>query len=669
MILAKLLADNKSNNLTAKQVEYATTIHSAGNDLLTLINDILDLSKIEAGKIEVQWEDVLLGDLLTMVEQKFRHVAEDKGLAFKIVLAENIPSVHTDGQRLKQIINNLLSNAFKFTSAGEIKVMAQCPTSIPSFSALSRNMLEATKTVAISVTDTGIGIPKGKQQVIFEAFQQADGTTNRRYGGTGLGLSISRQLARLLGGELTLDSEKNKGTTFTLYLPIGESKSKSNSNQAPQDKNVAENTLQVVAENAAVQPSVALKEEPVAINKPMVDDRNALQPSDKSILIVEDDQKFANILSDLAHGKGFKCLIATDGIIGLQLAAEYKPHAIILDVGLPQLDGLGVMERLKDNPDTRHIPVHFISAAELDMDAKKMGAIGYLTKPVSMEQIGEAFQKIEQFLSATVKNLLVITDVKFHQQKIVELVGGEHVQIQLATTIDTICQQIRTTDYDCIILDMDIENGSGSKLLEQMQREKGSCQIPIIVYSDRELTTDEEALLLHCADELPLKSALSPERLLDEATLFLHQVEANLPADKRNMLQMIHDKTQILKRKKVLIIDDDMRNTFALTILLEDHDMEIVIGENGKEGLTTLEKNDDIAIILMDIMMPEMDGYEAIRQIREQSRYRHLPIIALTAKAMKGDRIKCIEAGANDYLAKPVDTDKLLSLMRVWLYR
>ena len=671
LILAKLLADNKSNNLTAKQIEYAAIIHSAGNDLLTLINDILDLSKIEAGKIEIQWEDVLLGDLMTMVEQKFRHVAEGKKLAFHLMLAEDIPSVlHTDGQRLKQIINNLLSNAFKFTSTGEIKVMAQRPTNIPSFSALSSNVLEATKTVAISVSDTGIGITQDKQQVIFEAFQQADGTTSRRYGGTGLGLSISRQLARLLGGELTLESEKGKGTTFTLYLPIGESQSKSNSNQAPQD--VAENTFiqkQVVAANAAVQPGVVLKEKPVAIDKPMVDDRNDLQPSDKSILIIEDDQKFANILIELAHSKGFKCLTAEDGITGLQLAEEYKPHAIILDIGLPQLDGWTVMEKLKDNPNTRHIPVHFISAAELNVDAKKMGAIGYLLKPVSMEQLGKAFQKIEQFLTATMKNLLVITDIELHQQRIGKLVSGEHIQLQVATTMDSVCERIRTLDYDCIILDMDIENGSGSKLLEQMQQEKSTCQIPIIVYADRELTTDEEALLLRCADELPVKSVQSPERLLDEATLFLHQVEANLPTEKRNMLKMVHDKTQILRQKKVLIVDDDMRNTFALTIVLEEYDMEVVIGIDGKEGLAVLNENDNIAIVLMDIMMPEMDGYEAIRKIREQPRYRHLPIIALTAKAMKGDRAKCIEAGANDYLAKPVDTDKLLSLMRVWLYR
>jgi len=677
LILAKLLADNKSNNLTAKQIEYAATIHSAGNDLLTLINDILDLSKIEAGKIEVQWEDVSLSDLLTMVDQKFRHIAENKGLVFHLILAEDIPSVlHTDGQRLKQIINNLLSNAFKFTNTGEIKVMAQRPTNIPRLSELGGNILEPTKTVAISVTDTGIGIASDKQQVIFEAFQQADGTTSRSYGGTGLGLSISRQLARLLGGELTLRSEEGKGTTFTLYLPIGKPQSKPNIDQISPNENqvMAENTFiqgQIVPENA-VQPSnqVALKEYPVAQDKPMADDRNALQPSDKSILIIEDDQKFSNILSDLAHSKGFKCIIAFDGISGLQLVAEYKPHAIILDVGLPQLNGWSVMAKLKDNPGTRHIPVHFISAAELNMDAKKMGAIGYLTKPVRQEQIGEAFKTIEQFLTKTEKNLLIVVDNKYHQQKILDLVGGENIQIKTAATATTACQYLQTIKYDCIILDMDIEQGSGSKLLEQMQQKKGTfCQIPIIVYADRDLTPAEEALSLRCADELPIKSAQSPERLLDEATLFLHQVEANLPAEKRDMLRMIHDKTKILRHKKVLIIDDDMRNTFALTTVLEDYDMEVVIGADGKEGLTTLAENDDIAIVLMDIMMPEMDGYEAIGKIREQPHYRHLPIIALTAKAMKGDRAKCIEAGANDYLAKPVDTDKLLSLMRVWLYR
>jgi len=662
LILAQLLAENKQGNLTEEQVKYAETVHSAGNDLLLLINDILDLSKVEAGKIEVQWENVILHDLLNMVEQKFRHVAEDNGLAFNLTIGDNVPTtLSTDSQRLKQIINNLLSNAFKFTSDGEVKVMAQRPTRLPHFSALTNNTLEVNKTITISVIDSGIGIPEDKQQIIFEAFQQADGTTSRSYGGTGLGLSISRQLARLLGGELTLTSEKNKGSTFTLYLPVANSDSQS----SPPSQDTA--SLQTFA---TITPKLAAPKQDIFTPEPIADDRDKLKSGDKSLLIIEDDQKFSTILLDLARNKGFKCIIAEDGVNGLQLAEKYKPNAIILDVGLPRLDGWMVMERLKDNPDTRHIPVHFMSAADhQDIDARKMGAIGYLAKPVNMEQLGDAFKKIERFLTTTMKYLLVITDIKPHQQKIVELIGEENIKFQLATSITATIQQLKETIYDCIILDMDIENGSGTELLEQMQQVEGFCQTPLIAYTERDLTTNEEALLLRCADELPLKSVKSPERLLDETILFLHQLEANLPEEKRNMLQMVHDKAAILKHKKVLIVDDDVRNTYALAIVLENHDMEVITTPDGKQGLAKLEENDDVAIVLMDIMMPEMDGFETIKQIRQQLRFRQLPIIALTAKAMKGDKTKCIEAGANDYLAKPVETNKLLSLMRVWLYR
>ena len=676
LILAQLLMDNKSGNLTDKQVEYVRTIHSSGSDLLTLINEILDLSKVESGKIELQRENVSLGNLMAMVEQKFRHVAQDKGLTFNLTLANDMASImlYTDGQRLKQIINNLLSNAFKFTNEGEIKVMVEHPSDIPTVSQgediyeqfpVSSLILEPSKTIAISVTDTGIGIPKDKQQVIFEAFQQVDGTNSRRYGGTGLGLSISRQLARLLGGELTLDSEEGKGSTFMLYLPETESSEILNMVDMEPSQ----------TEKIEIPPHQEEKTEMLSMltdeNDPLPDDRYDLQTADKSILIIEDDREFSNVLVDLAHNKDFKSLVGENGLTGLQLAEKYKPTAIILDVGLPQLNGWTVLERLKDNSSTRHIPVHIISATNnKSIDARRMGAIGYLLKPVTMEQLGEVFQKIERFLTRTVKNLLVITDVELHQQKIAELVGGEHIQLQVATTTDTVCQQIHhTINYDCIILDMDIENGSGSKLLEQMHQKESSCKIPLIAYAERDLSPSEEALLLRCADKLPIKSAQSPERLLDEVTLFLHQIEANLPIDKRNMLRIIHDKRAILKHKKVLIIDDDMRNTFALATVLEEFDMEVVVASDGEEGLTVLKEHDDIAIIIMDIMMPEMDGYETMHKIREQPHYQNLPIIALTAKAMKGDKAKCIEAGANDYLAKPVDTDRILSLMRVWLYR
>ena len=681
LILSQLLSDNKPGNLNDKQVEYAKTIQSAGNDLLTLINDILDLSKVEAGKVEVQIEPVSLSDLMEMIEQKFRLMAENKGIGFHINVADNIPSIlQTDGQRLKQILNNLLSNAFKFTHEGEIKVTAIGKSPSQKFNFGAGGDFE--DFIAISVVDTGIGIPKEKQHVIFEAFQQVDGTTSRRYGGTGLGLSISRQLARLLGGELTLESEEGKGSCFTLSLP--ESGVKNQALQESQNSghqvSGVENVQTFRSQKTNVQASGIRHQETEgkpyesglqeSFHKaPISDDRNDLQSGDQAILIIEDDRKFSSILKELAQNKGFKCILAEDGLTGLQLAEQYKPHAILLDIGLPQLDGWMVMEKLKDNPDTRHIPVHFMSAAEQSIDAKKMGAIGYLLKPVSMEQLGEAFKTIEQFLSRTVKNLLVIVDNDTHQQNILALVEGDDIQIKLALTIQQAFQALQSVTYDCIILDMDLEQGSGSQLLDQIQKESKLCKVPMIVYAERDLSSSEEALLLRCADKIPIKSVKSPERLLDEATLFLHQIESKLPHDKRNMLRMVHDKEAILKHKKILIVDDDVRNTYALATVLEEKEMEVIGAKNGIEALAILKEHENIALILMDIMMPEMDGYEAMRQIRKQPKHRQLPIIALTAKAMKGDKAKCIEAGANDYLSKPVDTDKLISLMRVWLYR
>ncbi|MDM8557876.1 response regulator [Candidatus Parabeggiatoa sp. HSG14] len=662
LILSQLLSKNKDGNLSDKQVEYANTIYSAGSDLLKLINDILDLSKVEAGKMEIQIEELSLPDLIESMEHKFRPVAEGKGLTFRTMITKDLPSVlHTDAQRLQQIINNLLSNAFKFTSEGEVKLMID-----KSSQSVGTYQGEEISFLAISVTDTGIGITKDKQQLIFNAFQQADGTTSRRYGGTGLGLSISRQLAQLLGGDIQLSSIEGEGSTFTLYLPetISEKVSTPQSKKA----NFLENST-VIPAKASIPQSTNIESSSDSSEEIANDDRNILKPGDKSLLIVEDDGKFSKILAELAREQNFKCLIAENGRTGLQLAEEYKPNAIILDVNLPQLDGWTVMDKLKDNPDTRHIPVHFISASDQSLMATRMGAIGFLHKPVSMEQLGNAFKKIEQFLTNTVKTLLLAVDSEPHQQQIMELVSGENIQTTLAMTTATVLQHLKVASFDCVILDMDIEQGSGIKLLEQMQQEKSSCQTPLIIYAVRDLTASEEALLLQCAERLPVKSVKSPERLLDEATLFLHQLETKLSNDKRNMLRMVHDKEAILKDKKVLIVDDDMRNVFALATVLEDKDMEVVVAQNGKEGLIVLEKHENIAIILMDIMMPEMDGYEAMQEIRKQPCYQKLPIIALTAKAMKGDKSKCIQAGASDYLSKPIDTDKLISLMRVWLYR
>jgi CheY-like chemotaxis protein/two-component sensor histidine kinase len=605
--------------------------------LLTLINEILDLSKVEAGKIEVQPEEVSLTELVETVEQKFRHVAEKKGLAFHSQLEERLPSVlYTDGQRLKQIINNLLSNAFKFTSEGEIRLTIQRPQ-------------EVEAAIAISVADTGIGIPKDKQQAVFEAFKQVDGSTSRHYGGTGLGLSISRQLARLLGGDLQLQSEEGKGSTFTLYLP---------EKFGFKPEEVEEPTTIISGETEAT-PRAAT----------MVDDRDNLSPEDNVLLIIEDDRIFSSIISNLAREKHFKYLLAEDGKTGLQLAEQYRPDAIILDVGLPQLDGWSVMERLKDNPDTRHIPVHFISAYEQSQDAKQMGAIGYLHKPVNMEQLGEAFKKIKHFVAKTVKKLLIVVEKESQGQQIMDLVGGGDVETTIAQSKAEALQYLNKATFECIIFDVDAEQGLAFQLLEQLYQDERLSQVPVIIYAERELSLDEEALLQRVRKTLTVKEVRSPERLLDEATLFLHQMEAKLAPDKQQMLQHVHDKETIFKGKKILIVDDDIRNVFALVSLLEEKYMEVFIGENGVEALALLDEESDIDLVLMDIMMPEMDGYEAMRKIREQSRFRKLPIIALTAKAMKGDKAKCIDAGANDYLAKPVDKNKLLSLMRVWLYR
>jgi len=653
LILAQLLKGNTEGNLTDKQVEYARTIHSAGNDLLTLINEILDLSKVEAGKIEVHLEDMPLAALVETVEQKFRHVAQKKGLALDITVADDLPPVlRTDAQRLQQIINNLLSNAFKFTDKGEIKLDIKLKS--PQGDIL-----------AFSVADTGAGIPKEKHKVIFEAFQQADGSTSRRYGGTGLGLSISRQLARLLGGELQLDSEEGKGSTFTLYLPLDDG-------QKPEPR---ENRNPVFSKNGGSQESrnqgvsTNLVSQDDTTHEKIADDRDNLQPSDKSILVIEDDRQFYGILMQLARERGFKCLVAEDGKTGLLLADEYQPHAIILDVRLPQLDGWSVMERLKDNPQTRHIPVHFMSASDLTRDAKKMGAIGYSLKPVNLAELSEAFKKIQQFITKTLKKILLVVDNELRFEEILDIVGGEEVQTLLAETLTQATSHLNKVAFDCIVVEIDVENGAGIKLLEQFCHQENFSQIPVILYAHRELTSAEIKLLQQCDEHITVKAVRSQERLLDETTLFLHQVEANLSQEKRKMLQMVHDKEAILRHKKVLIVDDDMRNIFALATVLEDKDMEVLIAENGKEALEFLDNHPDTHLVLMDIMMPEMDGHEAMQKIRAQERFCKLPIIALTAKAMKGDKAKCIEAGANDYLSKPVDTDKLISLMRVWLSR
>ncbi|MGR3180061.1 MAG: response regulator, partial [Candidatus Anammoxibacter sp.] len=675
LILSKILADNKTGNFTDKQVELADTINAAGGDLLTLINDILDLSKIEAGKMTLHVETVSLGDFAEDVNRKFKPATDEKGIAFKIDLAKELPvSILTDRQRLDQIIKNFLSNAIKFTEKGSVTLSICRPQTgldLPS------GNFESDKIVAISVIDTGIGIPKDKQSMIFEAFQQVDGTTSRKFGGTGLGLSICRELVRLLGGKIELQSEMGKGSSFTVYLPEAfkeEQKTEDNNKlavgnvQLANNEQVSESVAQSATSNE--QPVTSNQFKPSDLESDLVwDDRRNYKLGDKSILVIEDDSKFAKIIFELAHEKGFKCLVAENGEIGLYMADYYKPSAIILDIGLPGIDGFSVMERLKSNPATRHIPVNFLSGSERSIDAMKMGAVGFLTKPATIEMLNGLFGKFENIIAKKVKKLLIVEDNESMRKSIIELLGNGDITSTGVSTGEEAYELLKTGEFDCMVLDLGLSDMSGSDLLDKIRSNKAISYIPVIIYTGKELPEREESILKKYADSVIIKGAKSPERLLDETALFLHRVEANLPIEKQRILRTIHNKDAVFENKKILLIDDDMRNVFALTHVIEEKGMEVVIGRNGRDGLECLNKNPDVDLVLMDIMMPEMDGYEATREIRKQVRFKNLPIIAITAKAMAGDKNKCVEAGANDYLPKPIDTDKLLSLLRVWLYK
>ncbi len=680
LILSQMLMENKHSNLTEQQVESARTIHHAGADLLNLINDILDLSKVEAGKIQIHLEDFPLSTLSDALTRNFQPMAENKGLNFSIESAlSNEFILHTDLQRLRQIVTNLLSNAFKFTEKdGAVILTISQPNA---------------QNISFAVTDSGIGISTEKQKSIFEAFHQADGTTSRRYGGTGLGLSISRQLTKLLQGTLSLESEAGEGSTFTLTVPMylqkvaGSESSATPVSRLPTPQTPATPSSpppvslptpiptpappvasHAAAETTTTAETVSPKPLPSTICQ---DDREQLQADDKTLLIVEDDEKFAQILLDLARERGFKVLCANDGENGLQLAQEYRPSAIVLDVGLPRIDGWTVMDKLKHDSELRHIPVHFVSGTDDHADALRMGAIGYLLKPVSMTELGGAFKTIENFIQKDLKQLLLVADDSEHRQQILELLQSEEAQAitapNKAEAWDLLQQNLHT--YDCIVLDVSTEQDTGIELLNDLRQQDHLRQIPVIIYAERELSQYEEQLLESSMDQLTVKSVRSPERLLDEATLFLHQVEAKLPENKRLMLNRVHDKEALFQGKKILLADDDMRNVFALGGSLESKGMTVILAQDGEEAITQLQENPDVDLILMDVMMPNIDGYEAMRRIRAERRFKKLPIIALTAKAMKNDRAKCIEAGASDYLSKPLDVDKLLSLMRVWLYQ
>jgi CheY-like chemotaxis protein/signal transduction histidine kinase/HAMP domain-containing protein len=662
LILARLLSENGDRNLTDKQVEYARTIFSAGNDLLALINDILDLAKIESGTMSIDVSPVPFGELQEQMERTFSQVAHDKHLEFVLQFDPALPAtIQTDSKRLQQVLKNLLANAFKFTEQGQVVLEVQ-PTA-GGWSTDQQSLNQADRVIAFTVRDTGIGIAPEKQQIIFEAFQQADGTTSRRYGGTGLGLSISREIAHLLGGQIRLTSTVGQGSAFTLYLP----QSYHPVDTRPRsDMNRLRRTTPVTAAPAAPSAVQTLE---LLLHNDLEDDRTLIQPGEQSLLVIEDDPNFARILLDLVREQGFKGLVALRGDVGLALAQEFKPSAIVLDVRLPVMDGWTVLDRLKHDPNTRHIPVHMMSVEEGLQRSLQQGAIAYLQKPISTEALLEALGTIRAFVERPVKNLLIVEDDELQRHSMMELIGNGDVSTLAVGTGAEALAALDSEHFDCMVLDLGLPDMNGFELLEQIKQNPNLNYLPIIVYTGKELTPQEETQLRRVSESIIVKDVESPERLLDETALFLHRVQANLPASKRSVLEQLQQKDPILVGKKVLIVDDDVRNIFALTSMLERYQMQVFYAENGRDGIRMLQSTPGISLILMDIMMPEMDGYETMLAMRNMEEFATIPIIALTAKAMQGDREKCIEAGASDYITKPVDMEQLLSLMRVWLYQ
>jgi CheY-like chemotaxis protein len=709
LILAKLLSDNQEKNLSDKQVEFAHTIHASGTDLLNLINEILDLSKVESGKMELDVADVpfeIIGDQL---RRSFDQIARQKGLDFVITVEPGMPhSIRTDVGRLQQVLKNLLSNAFKFTESGRVELQIRLgdesaeETAVLHNNGKQRSRNRHSRVIAFAVSDTGIGIAPDKQRLIFEAFQQADGTTSRRYGGTGLGLSISREIARLLGGHIRVESELGKGSTFTLYLPeLHEEASTPQEGgndlyrEYSNSQMEANGAQQVVTSDAAT----ALNDghlvrfdtsfDPTTSENSLDDDRDSLAGGDRVLLIIEDDVNFARILRDTGRQKGFKTLVALSGEIGLAMVRHYLPDAVTLDLQLPVLDGWTVLDQMKRDPETRHIPVEVISVADRNQGSV-VGAIAYLQKPVSAEALEGAFCHIADFLGRDVRRLLLVEDDEAQRNSIVELIGNRDVVTTAVGTGAAALEALEENGFDCVILDLGLPDMGGFEVLKKMKRQEKFRDLPVVIYTSKDLTRREETQLKKYAATILNKDAKSPDRLLDETALFLHRVVAQLPESKRRIVEEqrrtenkvpsarhgstpaaadsggVLDKSALAGRK-VLVVDDDVRNVFALTNILETYGLNVSYADNGRACLETLESTPDIDIILMDVMMPEMDGYETMQVIRQNEQFRFLPIIALTAKAMQGDREKCFQAGATDYIPKPVDTDRLLHLMVHWM--
>ena len=663
LILARSLRDNESGHLTPDDVESASIIHDSGSALLRLINDILDLSKVEAGKMEVIAKPLSIEDLTNSLRKRFRLMAETKGLSLAVEVAPRLPAtIHSDAGKIDQILNNLVGNAIKFTEHGSVTVHVKRPTES---SHLSATGLAADQSLEIEIRDTGIGIPSDKLESIFNAFEQVDGTASRRYGGTGLGLTISRRLAQFLGGNVFVSSLEGQGSSFSLVLPLTQDQKQSSQPLPATTVSDSEYPQSKIVPVAA--PTIEPLPMPVYTGQGVEDDRQVLTPRDETILVIEDDEAFARIVRDLSRRRGFKCLVAHDGHTGLDLARRFLPTGIVLDIGLPGVDGWSVMEQLKQHAETRHIPVHFMSATDSSQRGLEMGAVGYLTKPVSKEQIESAFERIRHFGSGTERRLLLVEDDPGTRKSVNVMLGGVDVAIVEEPTGEGALLRLRRGElFDCMILDLGLPGIGGVSLLEQCTRERLLVP-PVVVYSARDLSDQETLALKEYTDSIVIKGARSPERLIDEVTLFLHSVQSKLPTSQQRAIQPMVSAEKGLVGRTILVVDDDMRNAFALSKVLRAKGLKVLIAQDGQKALNQLDEGSDIDVVLMDIMMPGMDGYTAIREIRNRSRLLTLPVIALTAKAMIGDREKCIQAGANDYLSKPVDIDALLAMLRVQL--
>ncbi|WP_036745296.1 response regulator [Paenibacillus sp. UNC451MF] len=675
LILSQFLAENKEGNLSSKQVEFAHTIHGSGSDLLRLIDEILDLSKVEAGKLDLNVDMTIVDEIASMLRRNFQPVATKKGLEFRVESGTDVPPYfYTDSYRLMQILKNFLSNAFKFTVQGHIALRIY-KTEF-AFADVPGTAKQAA--IAFAVTDTGIGIPEDKQDMIFEAFQQVDGTTSRKYGGTGLGLTISRELAQLLGGEISLESHNGQGSTFTLFLPA----------VTDQDEQVllpiTTNEVAAGAESVSVEtastnnvphisdiviPQVVLSDPKLLAPGEVEDDREHIEAGDRVMLIVEDDAPFASFILDMARSRGFKGLVATQGDKGLALAYTYKPHMIMLDIHLPVMDGWTVLDLLKQNPETRHIPVHVLSVVDEPQQSLVSGAMAYLKKPVSKEMLEQAFNSIEDLLNRIPKRLLIVEDNMPLRDSLVELIAHDDVAITAVGYGEEALQELSGGHFDCMVLDLELADMSGFELLDRIRNIERLRTLPIIIFTGKDLDMKQERELRKYAESIIVKNVKSQERLYAETALYLHRVESQLPEERRKLLHKLNNAEDVFEGKHIMLVEDDIRNVFALTNVLEEYKLKVTYAENGREALNVLQLNPDIDLVLMDIMMPEMDGYEAMKQIRSNPMHEQLPIIALTAKAMKEDRQKCIDAGASDYISKPINTDKLLSMLKVWLYK